>query len=547
MLKKIYLLVVLTIFLFASCSNPYPEEKNKTVFRYNESAGISSLDPAFARDQANIWACNQIYNGLVQLDDSLHVKPAIATSWDISPDGKNYIFHLRNDVSFHNHERFEGGKGRKVRATDFVYSLQRVLDEKTLSPGAQWLNTILEKDTKGKYFIQAFDDTTLVIKLKQAFSPFLGRLSMPYFSVIPKEVAEFYGKDFSRHPVGTGPFCFKLWKEGVKLVLLKNPDYFEKENGQNLPYLDAVSISFIIDKQSVFLEFVKGNIDFISGLDASYKDELLNPDGKIKSKYQNKFTQLTSPYLNTEYLGILIPDKNSKEEKISPLAKVQIRKAINYGFDRKKMIQYLRNNIGEAGIHGFVPTGMPGFGNNRTQGYDFQPDSVRKLLAEAGFPNGKGLPPIILSTTASYLDLCKYIQQQLGLFGIPVEVETNQAAALRTMIAQSKIPFFRASWIGDYADPENYLSLFYSQNKSPKGSNTTHFDKPIFDKLYEKALFETNDSIRLLYQHQMDQMVMNEAPVVILFYDQVLRFTQKNVQNLGCNAMNLLSLKRVKK
>ncbi len=534
------LLVLLTIFF--GCQNHQENLIGKTVFRYNESAGISSLDPAFARDQANIWADIQLFNGLVQLDDRLQIKPSLASSWQIINQGKTYLFHIRKDVYFHDNPVFAGGKGRLMTAHDIAFSLQRVLDQKTLSPGAVWLQDVVEVDEHGKYRIQAINDSLLQIDLKQAFSPFLGRLSMPYFYVIAPEAISHYGADIGRNPVGTGPFYLKMWKEGVKMVMLKNPKYFESENHQRLPYLDAVAITFIIDKQSVFLEFVKGNIDFMSGIDASYQDELLRVDGSLNPKYEQQINLLTAPYLNTEYLGFQM-----KESSANILLDKRIRKAINYGFDRKKMMRYLRNNIGVAGIHGFVPVGMPGFEKGETKGYTYSPDSALRLLAEAGYPQAKGLPVISLATTAAYVDICKYIQQEVGKLGIQMEIDVHQPAPLRQMIANNRIPFFRGSWIADYVDPENYLALFYTPNQSPAGANYTHFSSKSFDLLYEKAQAETNDSIRLKYYRQMDQMIMDESPVIILYYDQVLRFVSKDVSGLGINAMNLLSLKRVQK
>jgi peptide/nickel transport system substrate-binding protein len=534
------------VLVFISCQTGFEKPVGKTVFRYNESAGISSLDPAFARDQANIWGVNQIFNGLVQLDSNLLVRPALAKSWEIQDSGRTYIFRLRTDVYFHDNVCFPDSTGRRMVAQDAEYSIKRILDIKTLSPGAVWLSNLLQKDSAGNYSVLAPDDSTLVIKLRKPFSPFLGRLSMQYFSVVPHEAIEYYGKDFARHPVGTGPFYFKLWKEGVKLVLLKNPRYFETDQeGNRLPKLDAVAISFIIDKQSVFLEFVKGNIDFISGIDPSYKDELLQPDGSLNPKYNERFQLLTAPYLNTEYLGFLVDSLPLMKD--SPLRLRQIRQAINYSFDRKKMMRYLRNNIGIAGNYGFVPVGMPGFEGGVTPGYDYNPAKARQLLAEAGFPNGKGLPSVTLATTAAYLDICKYIQQQAEQVGIKMEIDVNQAASLRQMVANSKLPFFRGSWIADYADPENYLALFYSPNFCPAGANYTHYSNPQYDRLYEQARGETNDSIRLTLYRQMDRMLMRDAPVVVLYYDKVLRFVQKDVQGLGINSMNLLVLKHVSK
>lgn len=537
-----YIIFFLITISVSSCQSGFKKPKGKTVFKYNESAGISSLDPAFARDQANIWADNQLYNSLVQLDDDLLVQPSLAKSWIIEDKGTKYQFVIRNDVYFHNSEAFDGGQGRKMTALDIEYSLKRVLKPKTLSPGAVWLQNIIAKNNSGEFEINATNDTTLIIRLKEAFSPFLGRLSMPYFSVVPKEAIDFYGNDFGRHPVGTGPFYFKMWKEGVKLIFLKNEKYFEVKNGIRLPHLDAVAISFIIDKQSTFLEFVKGNIDFISGIDPSYKDELLLANGSLNPKYDDKINLLTKPYLNTEYLGFLM--ENNKD---TVLLDKRIRKAINYGFDRKKMMRYLRNNIGIAGNNGFVPIGMPGFEAGNTKGYFYSPDSVLNLLAEAGYPNAKGLPTITLATTSAYLDLCKYIQQELGKLGVKIEIDVHQPASLRQMVANARITFFRGSWIADYADPENYLALFYSPNFSPGGANYTHFSSPIYDDLYERARAEVNDSIRLGMYRKMDQMVIDEAPVVILYYDQVLRFVSKDISGLGVNAMNQLSLKNVVK
>lgn len=517
---------------------------NKKIFRYNESAGITSLDPAFARNQANIWAVNQLFNGLVQLDDNMVPVPCIARNWSVEDKGKTYIFHLRKDVYFHDDPLFTGGKGRVVTASDFVYSFNRIVDPETASAGAWVFNNVANEGNK--FGFEAVNDSTLVIRLKDAFPPFLGLLCTQYCSVVPFEICEFYGKDFRKHPVGTGPFYFKLWKEGIKLVLLKNDNYFETDHGQKLPYLDAVAVTFIVDKQSVFLEFVKGNLDFMSGLDPSYKDELLTKRGTLNPKYINKFRLLTQPYLNTEYLGFLV-DKNLKIAKESPLIIKEVRQAINYGFDRRKMMRFLRNNIGMPGLYGMIPPGLPSFDSTKTWGYNYDPAKARALLAKAGFPGGKGLPEIRLSTNSSYLDLATYIQQQLNELGFTIQMDVHPPASMREMIAQSKLNFFRGSWIADYPDAENYLSLFYSPNFTPKGPNYTHFSDTAFDHLYKKSIDTEIPAQRYHYYQQMDSLVMSEAPVVVLYYDQVLRFVQKNIEGLGNNAMNLLTLKRVRK
>ncbi len=475
---------------------------------------------------------------------SSFIKKTSAKSWEVSPDGLNYTFHLRNDVFFINDDAFDKKTGRKAVANDFVYSFNRLLDDKIASPGA-WVLAQVKKENNENSFV-APNDSTLIIRLKTPFPPFLGLLSMQYCSVVPNEAVEKYGADFRKHPVGTGPFKLGMWKEGVKLVMLRNEHYFETGPDGPLPYLDAVAVTFIVDKQSAFLEFIKRNLDFISGIDASYKDELLTSNGDLRQKYSPEINLTKQPYLNTEYLGILV-DTNFKAASESPLKLKLVRQAVNYGFDRVKMMRYLRNNIGIAGTAGFVPAGIPWFDQKQVEGYHYDPDKAMHLLSKAGFPGGKGLPPITLTTNASYLDLCKFIQSQLGEIGINIKIDVTPPATLREMIAHSKVSFFRGSWIADYPDAENYLSVFYTPNFCPAGPNYTHFSSASFDKIYNESLHKNNDSLRGLKYMQMDRILIEEAPVVVLYYDEVLRFSRKNISGLGSNPLNLLNLKQVKK
>ncbi|MBE0647715.1 MAG: ABC transporter substrate-binding protein [Bacteroidales bacterium] len=535
----LYSLFLIPVF-FYSCSRKFDQVDENKVFRYNEAANISSLDPAFARDQATIWGTHQLFDGLLQLNDQLDLIPSIAHSWEVGDDGLSYRFHLRRDVKFHDDPCFPDGKGREVTANDFVYSFNRVKDPLTASAGA-W---VFNYTTNVKPFL-APNDSTFIIRLAQPFPPFPGLLTMPYCSVIPQEAISLYGNDFRKNPVGTGPFRIGFWKEGVKLVLIRNPHYFEWEEDQHLPLLDAVAITFLADKQAAFLQFVQGKLDFMSGIDPSYKDEVLTRDGRLNSKYDNRFRLISQPYLNTEYLGILV-DTSSVNVKGTPLAVSLVRQAINYAFDRNKMILYLRNNIGTPGVFGIIPPGMPGFDSSRRY-YDYQPDMARHLIEKAGYSNQGEMPPMTLTSTPDYLDICKYIQHQVAEIGIELEIDVSPPAAMREMKAMAKLPFFRASWIADYPDAENYLSLFYSPNFSPRGPNYTHYSNREFDRLFEMAMTIQEDSLRFKTYRKMEELMMKDAPVVVLYYDQVLRFVRNEVHGLGGNPMNLLTLKRVYK
>jgi len=493
-----------------------------------------------------IWPTHQLYNGLVQLDDSLNVKPCIAKEWNISNNGKTFTFKLRADVYFHPSEVFSKGIGRRVTASDFVYSFNRIINPEIASPGA-WVLSILDKKKLGTTNgCVAINDSVFEVHLKSPFPAFLGMLSMPYCYVVPHEAIEFYGKDFRNHPVGTGPFYLKYWKEGEKLIFRRNQNYFEKDkNGNCLPYLEAVSITFIADKQSEFLEFVKGNIDFISGVNPASKDELLTRTGSLNPSYIGKVKMLTGPYLNTEYIGILV-DSTAQSAKNNPLLILNVRKAVGYGIDRAKLMMYLRSNMGYPAFNGFVPNGMPYF-DKLTIGFDYNPNTSQQLLKQVGFSTSNPVPSFSLATTDDYVDICEFIQHQLNDIGFDIKVDVYPGAAYREMLANSKLTFFRASWVADYADPENYLALFNSQNFSPSGPNYTHYKNEHFDKLYSSALAEVSIQKRLIYYKQMDSLVIANAIAIPLFYDKVVRFVNIDVQGLECNPMNLLNLKEVKK
>ncbi|RZJ71644.1 MAG: ABC transporter substrate-binding protein [Flavobacterium sp.] len=521
-------LYLFLILLTISCGRTKAERSN-LVFRYNENAAVNSLDPAFAKIRPSIWVSNQLFNGLVQLDDSLNIKPDIAKSWTISPDGKTYTFSLRNDVYFHKNLLFGKDSTRTVKATDFEYSLNRLLDENIASPG-RWILQSVEK-------FRAVNDSVFEIKLNKTFPAFLGLLTMKYASVVPQEAFK-QGYDFRSNPIGTGPFQFKIWEENVKLVLRKNPLYFEKDaQGVPLPYLEAVAVTFLPDKQSGFLQFVQGKLDFVSGLDPSYKDEILTPKGELQPKYRDRVTMITGPYLNTEYMGFRMDgaDDAVKDKRI--------RQAMNYGFDRAKMILFLRNGMGTPAVNGMIPSGLGGHG---TKGYDYDIVKAKTLVAEYKKQTGKN-PKIQMSTSASYLDIAEYLQREWQKIGLTIEVDVNPPSTLTQSISTGKVSFFKASWIADYPDAENYLSLFYSKNFAPNGPNYAHFKNEAFDKIYEQAFLETDDTKRQELYKKMDAIVMEEAPVIPLFYDKASRFTASNVSGLGINPLNLLVLKSVRK
>lgn len=533
LIKKI--IVCCSLLCFLSCARHH---NNKKIFHYNEQTGIATLDPAFAKNQSIIWAIHQLYNTLVEVDENMHLKPSLAKSWELSANNLTFTFHLRNDVYFIDDTCFKNGRGRRLIAADVVYSFSRLMDAEVASSGA-W---IFNNRINGVNGFLALNDSTFQLKLIRPFQPITGILSMQYCSIIAREAVNKYGAEFRRHPVGSGPFTLVAWQEGQALVLKKNDHYFETDSsGKRLPYLDGIKVSFFDSKATEFLEFQQGRLDFINDIESSFKEEVLTKTGRLKKEWQGKIVLQKHPYLNTEYLGILVD--NSELVKNSPLRLRKVRQAINYGFDRQKMMLYLRNSIGTAAETGFIPRGLPGYDTGKVKGYHYDITKAKQLLAEAGFANGNNLPPIKLLTIPVYADLASFIANELQQLGIKIQVEVIQKSLLLEQTSKSQALFFRGSWIADYPDAENYLSVFYGKNPAPP--NYTRYRNEAYDSLYDKAVAEKNDTVRYNLYQQMDQMIINDAPIVPLWYDMALHLVHNNIKNFNPTGLNLLELRKV--
>ncbi|MFA6152424.1 MAG: ABC transporter substrate-binding protein [Chitinophagaceae bacterium] len=535
-----YLLHIFVLYSLASasCGQKNVSKKDKQIFHLNLSSGsLESLDPAYSKDLYTMWTTHMLYNTLVETDTNLYIQPSLAKSWDISQDGLSYTFHLQSNVFFHPNSLFKGQ--RKMTAADVAYSFSRIINPEIASSGA-W---IFNGHVSGPSAFEAKDDSTFILHLSTPFRPMLAMLSMPYCSIVPREVTEHFGKDFRSHPCGTGPFQFKSWDEGNILLFHKNTSYWESDNSQQkLPYLDAIQLSFYDSKATEFLLFMQGKIDFTHSIDGSFKDLILRKDGMLKPEYAKNFQLKKSRYLNTEYLGFLT-DTSNPLLLHSSLKNKLVRQAINYAIDRKKIITYFKNGIGIPATGGFTPPGIGGFDSVATYGYNYQPQLSRQLLSEAGFSNGKGLEPITILTPENYADIVNFIATQLNEVGIPARIEIMQPNILKQQMSRSQALFFRAQWIADYPDAETYLAFFNSTFPAPP--NYTRYHNPVFDERYNTSM-NLPDSVRYKVYREMDSIAISDAPLVPLFYDQLMHFTQNNVQGFSSNPMNLIELKRVK-
>lgn len=527
--------IFISFFVLSSCQDENNLTDKSKVFRYNQPNSITSLDPAFAKSQNNMWAINHLFNGLVKLDDSLNIKPCIAKSWNISDDGLVYSFTLRDDVYFHKSQCFiSNDSTRRLIADDVVYSLQRLIDSDVNSPGS-WLFS--DKVEGIKSFIAA-NDSTFILKLNKPFIPTLGILTMQYCSVIPKEAVEYYKNDFRSFPVGTGPYKLKRWVENEVLFLERNSLYFDKYYfHENAPQF--IKTTFIPDKQIAALELLNNKLDLVAGLESSFINEFLDKEGRLRYEKQDKIQYIRSPYLNTEYIGInLEMAKNHNGLKLK-----KFRQALNYAIDRKLMLQALRNSVGSPANSGITPRGLPSFDEQKIVGYTFDIAKAKSLILACGFDNPSKIQPLILHTNNEYLDLATYVAKQWEKLGLKVVIELMDTAVLRDGMRKASIPLFRASWIADYPEAESYFCIFYSKNPAPP--NYTRFSNTEYDRLYEEAVKENDNFKRYDLYHKMERLIIDEAPVIFLFYDESSVFINKNINGYVNNGLNILNLDRI--
>jgi peptide/nickel transport system substrate-binding protein len=536
--------LLFTVLGLGGCKN-VDKKSPQQIFHYNEDVSVTTLDPAFVRSQSENWIVSQIFNGLIDLDAQLQPVPALAKSWEISTDLLTYTFHLRSDVNFCFVDKQGKVTTRKMVASDVAYSLSRIADPATSSPGA-WIFVGKIDSQLNRVFI-APNDSTFVLKLVSPAASLLGLLSTNFGYVVPKEYARLDKSYLARNPVGTGPFYVRRWEDEIKLVMRKNPHYHEKDTqGVPLPYLDAINVTFVKNKQTAFMQFAAGSYDFFNGLEGSFKDELLTDQAMLKPKYAQKMKAIITPFLNTEYVGCYLGDYPGKTNWLKD---VHLRRALFYAVDKQKLVRFFRNGLGDAGDWGVVP---PILNAHEKETITEANAAWQKALAEyqqSGYAKQNNKPEIVLSTTADYLDMMVYLQETWGRLGVKIKVDIQTGGMLRQLRNEGKLMLFRGSWIADYPDAENFLACYYAPYLSPMGPNYTHFEDAQFDTLYR--LIEAGESgqkasLRKQYIQQANQILIDQAPVIPLYYDKSIRLIQPWVQGLENDAANRLVLKRVK-
>jgi peptide/nickel transport system substrate-binding protein len=554
--RNIILIYAVTFLIGLSCSK---KDSDKKYFNYNEPQGIENLDPVMCSNYAAGWPLQQIMEGLLEYTEDMKLVPNIASSYNISEDGLVYTFIIRKGVFFHNDKCFTNGSSREVTASDFKYCFQRVCDPRTKTRGIwlfrdkvkgaeEYINSIKENKFNVNEItgIQAPNDSTLIITLTKPFAPFLSILTMPYAFVYPQEAVEYYKENFGYNPVGTGPFRFVKWEPERELELIRYENYWNREkiarisasNSNNL--IQGIKINFIKSSETAFLDFQQGKFDYYDP-SPEVLSQITDETGKLKSEYD--FNLIKQPWLNTVYLGVQL-DKNVPGGKNNILSdNKKLRQAINYAIDREKIISYVLKFRGSAGVNGPIPPGMPGF-NSNIKGYSYDIPKAKQLLSEAGYPDGKGLT---LKLTVSNDDTQKLIgesvQAQLRDLGIDIQLDFMQASTMRSSQVGGELAFWRGNWGADYFDPENFMALFYSKNHSPIGPNYTHYTNKAADSLYELAMKLTDFNTRAKLYNEMEEIVLEDSPWIILYYNQIIYLKNKRLKGMYIDGLNTIILK----
>ncbi len=573
-MNKVLLFSVASLsLLISSCGGDKKDDKSgKTeakggiytggILRLNEVENLKSLVPMSINDIPSYHIAYQVYEGLVKYDpEDLTIKPAIASRWEISPDLKEFTFHLRPNVKFHNDPCFPEGKGRVLNAADVKYSFDKLCSQ---DPGNNSFEITFKDKVVGANEAYAsskggsmkkvsgvvvVNDSTIVLKMTVPSTGFLNILAMPGCFVYPKEAVTKYGNEMRIKAVGTGPFFIETIKEGEVIIMKKNPNYWGiDQHGNQLPYLDGVKWSFIREKKSEILKFKAGDLDMIYRIPVEMFSEIMGDLADAKNK-KNEFQIITAAALNSSFCGFNVQGN-------PVFAKKDVRLAFNYAIDRHKIADFTIQGEGSSADYGMMPYSevfeKEGYNYKTVKGYAFDPAKAKELLKAAGYPDGKGFPEISLEINGGGGDrnilVAEVIQSMLKEnLNIKVNINTVPLAEHIENVQSGKSDFFRLAWSADYPDPETFLTLFYGKHvpDNPHEKSFTNFFRyksAKFDSLFAASQVEPDKAKRFDILSKAEAVVIEDAPFMPIFYDENFRLEQKGVRNLPENAMLYINL-----
>ncbi|HVZ38914.1 MAG TPA: ABC transporter substrate-binding protein [Candidatus Kapabacteria bacterium] len=521
------------------------------------------LDPVLINSKHADDIASQVFDRLIDVNDKLELVPELALALpDIDATGTLYTFHLRTDVSFQNDSCFPGAKGRRFVAEDVRYSLTRCCDPRTTSV-AYWAfqdkvkgatryhDQVLAMGTAAQEPapIEGFtvlNDSTFQIELEKPYAPFLFYLINSLGNIVPHEAVEKYGRDFFRHPVGTGPFTFVSWTPDQDLILSRNPVYWGRdEKGNRLPFLDRLRFTFVKDDKIQFNEFLAGNLNECYGIPTESFARVFDANRKPQGEFA-KYQVQAVPAMLTWYL-----DFNNRKP---PFDNADLRRAFNYAIDREKLVKFvLQNSPYAPAVHGLVPPVFPGYPVDSVKGYSYNPDEAKRLLAKAGYPEGKGLPPVTLYIYPEprLNQVAQAVQEMVRTaLNVDMKIQIVDFPQLIDQAEGGKLAFWGTRWYGDYPDPETYLLLLFGelvpkQEGLPSYPNSSRYNNPAFNEEFTKGVATIDHVAQMKHYVAAEQIAMADAPLIPLFYEMHYRLLQSDVRDYPLNGMARPDMKYV--
>ncbi len=559
-MKKSFFFILSLAVLISSCSDSTSEGGSDRVakgdkvyggtLRINETEQFQTLYPAGITDIGSSHIANQIYEGLVKFNPKdLTIIPSLAEKWEMDAAGTTYTFHLKKGVMFQDNECFPDGKGREVKSSDFKYAFELLCTDNkensnfsgTFKDRVVGANKFFEAN-KGKPSgsidgIKTPDDYTITISLTSPSASFLFALAAPSTSVVAKEAYDKYGADMK---VGTGPFMYVENGATDKVLLKRNNNYHASDSlGNQLPFLDSVVFSYLPTKKQELDNFQNGNLDMVIGLPSeSIKDMVESQIADFQNK-PPKYVLERSPEMASQYYEF-----NMTKE---PFNNIKVRQAFSYAIDRNKIVEdVLKGEAYGPAINGISPPSFKGYDITKITGYDFDAEKAKKLLAEAGYPNGKGFPKVKIelnSGGAKNTNVVLEIQKQLmEVLNVNVDFEVVPQKQKMEDAKYARAEIFRAAWIADFPSPENFLWILYgatvpAELSQPSYPNIPRYKSEEFDKLFDSGKAAKAQEEGYADFLKAEQIMMNDAPIMMLWYDENYRLVKSNVRNLFSNPM----------
>ena len=466
---------------------------------------VSTLDPAIGYDWQNWSIIKSLFDGLMDYKPgTTELVPDLAESYEITNDGKTFTFKLRAGAKFHN--------GREVTADDVKYSIERVLDPATQSPGAGFFGSIAS--------MTVVDPLTIKFDLSRPDATFLHVMAINFAHVVPKEAVDEFGADFGHNPVGSGAFKLREWTLGQRLVIERNPDYWK----EGVPNLDSVTFEFGQEPTVALLRLQKGEVDVLG--DGIPPAQFL----EVKDDPQYEGQIVEGGQLHTGYVTMNVNTK--------PFDDVRVRQAVNMAINKDRIVRIINNRAVPANQP--LPPSMPGYIKDYA-GYAYDPEAAKKLLADAGLADGFSTELYVYNTDPNPR-IAQAIQQDLAAIGIKAELKSLAQATVIAAGGDGSAPMIWSGgmgWIADFPDPSNFYGPILGCGGAVQGGwNWSWYCNQDLDKLATDADSITDPARaeeRYKLWGEIYAKLMEDAPWAPIFNEQ--RFTMRSKRMGGEDAL----------